>query len=1102
MSAVKARMEQYRAALGDEENITYEYAEEEVVCNSLGKMLSSQRAMNELAAEHRSVFSRVWRAIKSFFDKIIKGITGNVEAGAYSYKSREERIVSEESKRKYAELEKMFVAALKAANEAAQDAKTVKYTADQKNAQNGGNSALTNTNEQNMHVSAENNNKTPGVTNTQGRYSIKYPYVDENDIVKNMDVIADMEAVAAIDVSKLEKTGKSPMDTFNEYFNSLGNNIASDVFGDIALPKSSAKSEIRHGITAEKIASIEAIPAVIEQGKVIFHKAKEGGVERIVVCAPIKIGEADYYMGVMLQRDAKHQRLYLHNVVSVAIEREATSVSKDNLVTTGALENENHLSITSIIQKALNVKTKKQKTSKKYSLSDREYMSAVERGDMEAAQAMVDEAARAAGYTDKLYHGTHQFGFTEFDPSYSDDKISLFVAGSPDLAQTYSGRYGTRKISDAYKVDGLTIDEVVERLNKEAHESYDGEQLKIEYEIMYLQDVNRVINEVNDGVDWLSELVGKKIKEYAERMATDFDDKDAKTHKKLVELKEILDNYQYAYMSTPIYMLLHYTDAFDDGARVADLEYKIRLMNKLQNADTSNGVVVKKDLDGYGVSILYFDEARLELKQRNAEGNYALYGNPRNQLVIDGGGQNWNDLRGWAKAIHHTLDNTVVERKGDYYRLYDKKTGNEIFHGRLAVNTYTEGLSARMRHIQMIEKSNNVLDARAEYHHTTRDIARFAKDLGYESVKFENIEDNGGQGESVGAGDVYAYFEPSNLKSADPVTYDDSGNVIPLSERFNPAKKDIRYSLPETIENSNVSWYNEIKLNSAEYSRIQSEALTWDAKKRGVLLSRTLSNEITYRYYIDNAGVVHVVEREPIQNIHEKRNTYDNEDRSRLDQVAEGLRTGQRNDSSDIDTVQNGRKPTENDRSDNRAVRSNRRSDGAVYSKGRTVPYRRQKITGYVFNDDGSTTITYADGRVENRSAEEQSKRKGKYSLTDREQRERLAEAFYQMSESNEERAKVNEYRKELHKIDDWVAERDELIYRFGELKGIVVIKIVCDFNMTTIATCGIRMLPVLRAFLSAISDGINNVMHTLVPQMRRKTVIMKTLLSNANFFT
>ncbi len=225
----------------------------------------------------------------------------------------------------------------------------------------GENSSETSSNER--YALTDNGKKTPGVAGADVRYAIRYPSFSDADISRNMHAIADMDAVATIDASKLEKTGKSPMDTFNEYFNSLGNNIASETFGDIALPKSSAKSEIRHGITAEKIASIEAIPAVIEQGKVIFHKAKEGGVERIVVCAPIKIGEADYYMGVMLQRDARYQRLYLHNVVSVAIEREATSSSKDNLVTTGALENENHLSITSIIQKALNVKAEKQKTA-------------------------------------------------------------------------------------------------------------------------------------------------------------------------------------------------------------------------------------------------------------------------------------------------------------------------------------------------------------------------------------------------------------------------------------------------------------------------------------------------------------------------------------------------------------------------------------------------------------------------------------------------------------------------------------------------------------------------------------------------------------------
>ena len=46
-------------------------------------------------------------------------------------------------------------------------------------------------------------------------------------------------------------------------------------------------------------------------------------------------------------------------------------------------------------------------------------------------------------------------------------------------------------------------------------------------------------------------------------------------------------------------------------------------------------------------------------------------------------------------------------------------------------------------------------------------------------------------------GEVHEYiaFNPNQIKSADPVTYDDNGDVIPLSERFNPEKKDIRYSI-------------------------------------------------------------------------------------------------------------------------------------------------------------------------------------------------------------------------------------------------------------------------------------------------------------------
>ena len=41
-------------------------------------------------------------------------------------------------------------------------------------------------------------------------------------------------------------------------------------------------------------------------------------------------------------------------------------------------------------------------------------------------------------------------------------------------------------------------------------------------------------------------------------------------------------------------------------------------------------------------------------------------------------------------------------------------------------------------------------------------------------------------------------FYPSQIKSADPVTYDNNGNIIPLSERFNPENEDIRFRVLDT----------------------------------------------------------------------------------------------------------------------------------------------------------------------------------------------------------------------------------------------------------------------------------------------------------------
>ena len=84
------------------------------------------------------------------------------------------------------------------------------------------------------------------------------------------------------------------------------------------------------------------------------------------------------------------------------------------------------------------------------------------------------------------------------------------------------------------------------------------------------------------------------------------------------------------------------------------------------------------------------------------------------------------------------------------------------------------------------------------------DIADYIdeNDLPYDGI----ILDEGGDmvnGKPVSRGLSYVIRNSSQVKSADAVTYDDNGNVIPLSQRFDMGKEDIRYSARYTAAEEN-----------------------------------------------------------------------------------------------------------------------------------------------------------------------------------------------------------------------------------------------------------------------------------------------------------
>lgn len=123
------------------------------------------------------------------------------------------------------------------------------------------------------------------------------------------------------------------------------------------------------------------------------------------------------------------------------------------------------------------------------------------------------------------------------------------------------------------------------------------------------------------------------------------------------------------------------------------------------------------------------------------------------------------------------------------------------------------------------------------------DIADYIdeNDLPYDSI----VLDEGGDmvnGKPVRRGLSYVVRKSNQVKSADTVTYDDSGNVIPLSQRFDTANEDIRYSSRNNQESQvdRLARKNEELKAAVEALKYQQEVIQkaqkglWEAERADI----------------------------------------------------------------------------------------------------------------------------------------------------------------------------------------------------------------------------------------------------------------------------
>lgn len=389
---------------------------------------------------------------------------------------------------------------------------------------------------------------------------------------------------------------------------------------------------------------------------------------------------------------------------------------------------------------------------------DDQYSQAVKNNDIETAQKLIDEKAMSWGaYSEngktptKLYHGTESFGFTAFDLSKMDDGTSIFLTNKPEIASTYSGVDNLRKISekDNIDVDKLSVDDTAKLLNIYAQNL----DFECSFTAMSVDEIKNYKNTVDLEIADAKNILKAKIKDNESNPSSFY-----ALHKSTyVDLLESLTNHAYDKISTPLYVLLTRDDTFttEQFKKLSNTEQNIRLLNKLSEIKSDEPIIVQKVLGGYVIEPLSIQEAKDELKANINKGNYSLFAKMDNPLIIDANKSNWNEID--VKSVLNTPFGDAI--KSEY--------GEDYF------NYGTQHLS-------------------------TREVSKYAKQAGYDGVVFKNLKDNGGRNRKVSldtASDVYIAFNPNNVKSADAITCDNNGEVIPLSERFNSSENDIRYNM-------------------------------------------------------------------------------------------------------------------------------------------------------------------------------------------------------------------------------------------------------------------------------------------------------------------
>ena len=386
-----------------------------------------------------------------------------------------------------------------------------------------------------------------------------------------------------------------------------------------------------------------------------------------------------------------------------------------------------------------------------YSLStetDKAYEDALFNGDTEAAQRMLDKAAKKAGYTKAVYHGTSA-DFTVFDTDedstsrevhpwnadYPDGTI--FVAEDESVASYYG-----QKVMPLY-LDTRGMKTFVHK-DMPAHRAMDDIR---GYEVYNYP----VIAVKGSDMTIYATLDNTRLKS-AELVTTD-DDGVAIPLSQRFNAADPDIRYSLSAETDKSYL-----DAVNRGDTVT--------AQKMVDDAAKNAGYTIKAYHGTGYDFTIFDKS----KQGDNYKDWGRLGKGFYFAPTSREAETWAELsRGSKNKVM-----PVYLRSENLLNSFDALPDNL----KDTIPADWDSLTKRLAEKYVY----NYIEYMQEFGHN---VQKILQEKGYDGID-GNVE--------------YVVFEPEQVKSADAVTYDDDGNIIPLSQRFNTAEPDIRFSLSEAVE--------------------------------------------------------------------------------------------------------------------------------------------------------------------------------------------------------------------------------------------------------------------------------------------------------------